>query len=140
MPFVLTDPGLAHHPSGTGSTGAAGPIVTIPGTTLDQGQSTAAVVLEYQKFDALSDAQLSVPGHPHSLDAILAPSLIYAYGVTHDLTVGLRLPFVRRTNIREDHVHDGEPEIEQLGNSAGIGDLSILAQYRFFNDRARQTA
>jgi hypothetical protein len=73
--LLLVTPAYAHHPSGAGPTGEAGPIVTIPATTLEQGQSSAAVVFEYLKFDALSDAQLAVPGHPHSLNAILAPSL-----------------------------------------------------------------
>ena len=110
-----------------------------PGSTLDQGQSSAAVVFEWIKFNALSNSQLAVPGHPHSLDTILAPSLFYSYGITNDLMLTLRLPYVRRTNIREGHVHGGEPEVEQLGNSAGVGDLSVLGQYCFFNNRATQT-
>jgi hypothetical protein len=137
--LLLATPAFAHHPSGAGSTGEAGPIVTVPATTLEQGHSAAAVVFEYLKFDALSDAQLTVPGHPHSLDAILVPSLIYSYGVTDDLTLSLRLPFVRRTDIREGHVHGGVPEVDQLGDSAGFGDLSLFGQYRFFKDRATQT-
>ena len=87
----------------------------------------------------MSDAQLSVAGHPHSLDAIFAPSLVYSYGITDDLTLTLRLPFVRRTNIREGHVHGGVPEIDDLGDSAGVGDLSVLAQYRLLNNRATQS-
>jgi hypothetical protein len=135
-------PASAHHPSGAGSTGGAGPIVTIPAATLEKGQSSAAVVFEHLQFDALSDAVLKANPHAHSLDAILAPSLLYAYGVTDDLTLSLRLPFVvRRTNIREGHQHHGEPaEVLQLGDSAGVGDLSVLAQYRFFKDRATETA
>jgi hypothetical protein len=137
--LLLATPAFAHHPSGAGSTGEAGPIFTVPATTLEQGQSSAAVVFEYLKFDALSDAQLAVPGHPHSLDAILAPSLLYSYGITDDVTLTLRLPFVRRTNIREGHVHGGVPEVDQLGDSAGFGDLSLFGQYRFFRHRATQT-
>jgi len=137
--LLLVTPAFAHHTSGAGSTGETGPIVTTPATTIEQGQSSAAVVFEYLKFDALSDAQLGVPGHPHSLDAILASSLIYSYGVTDDLTLTLRLPFIRRTNIREGHLHGGEAEIEALGDSAGVGDLSVFGQYRFYRDRATQT-
>jgi hypothetical protein len=133
-------PALAHHPSGAGSTGGAGPIVTIPATTLEKGQGSAAVVFEYLQFDALSDAVLKANPHAHSLDAILAPSLLYAYGVTDDLTLSLRLPFVRRTDIREGHQHQGEPaEVLQLGDSAGVGDLSLLAQYRFYRNATTAT-
>jgi Putative MetA-pathway of phenol degradation len=137
--LFLTTSAHAHHPSGAGSAGGAGPIVTIPGTTLEKGQSSAAIVFEYVGLNALSDAQLAVSGHPHSLDAIFAPSLFYSYGVTDDLTLTLRLPFVRRTNIREGHVHGGVPEINELGDSAGFGDLSVLAQYRLLNSRATRT-
>ena len=138
--LLLLTPAFAHHPSGAGSAGQAGPIVTIPGTTLEKGDSSAAVVFEMIKFNALSDAQLAVAGHPHSLDTLLATSLFYSYGVTNDLTLTLRLPFVRRTDIREGHVHGGVPEIHQLGDSAGVGDLSVFAQYRLLNDRASKTA
>ena len=134
--LLLATPAIAHHPSGAGAAGGAGPIVTTPAETLEKGHSSAAVVFEYLKFKALSDAVLATAGHPHSLDAILAPSLVYAYGVTDNLTLSLRLPFIRRTGIREGHVHGGVPEIHELGDSAGIGDLSLLAQYRFFYDRA----
>lgn len=136
--LVLATPAHAHHPSGAGTAGGAGPMVTIPCTTLEKGHGSAAVVFEYLRFNALSDAQLSVPGHPHSLDAILAPSLLYSYGITDDLTLTLRLPFVRRTNIREGHVHGGVPEVDLLGDSAGIGDLSVFAQHRLLNYRAAQ--
>jgi Putative MetA-pathway of phenol degradation len=137
--LLLATPASAHHPSGAGTAGGAGPIVTIPGTTLEEGHSAVAVVFEYLRFNALSDAQLSVPGHPHSLDAILVPSLLYSYGITDDLTLTLRLPFVRRTNIREGHVHGGVPEVDVLGDSAGVGDLSVLAQYRLLRHRGTQT-
>jgi hypothetical protein len=138
--LILATPAFGHHPSGAGSAGGAGPIVTVPGITLEMGQSSAAVVFEYIGFNALSDAQLAVPGHPHSLDAILAPALLFAYGVTDDLTLTLRLPFVRRTDIREGHLHAGVPEVHELGDSAGVGDLSLMAQYRLLGDRTQQTA
>src|SRR5262245_54000679 len=126
--LFLVTPAFAHHPSGAGSTGGAGPIVTIPATTLEQGHSSAAVVFEYIGLDPLSDAQLGGHPHPHSLDAILSTSLIYAYGVTDDLTVSLRLPFVRRTNIRDGH---GASQADgngagPIGDAAGVGDLSVL--------------
>ena len=82
--LLLATPARAHHPSGAGTAGGAGPIVTIPGTTLEKGHSSAAVVFEYIGYSALSDAQLAVSGHPHSLDALFAPSLLYAYGITDD--------------------------------------------------------
>ena len=138
LALLFGAPAYAHHPSGVSSTGGAGPINTISATTLEQGQSAAAIFFEIVRMNPFSDAELTAPGthHPHSLDAILAPSLSYAYGVTKDLTVSARLPYLQRTDIREGHVHGGVPEVEDLGNSSGIGDLTLLGQYRFFNNRA----
>jgi outer membrane putative beta-barrel porin/alpha-amylase len=130
--LLLVTPAFAHHPSGAGSTGGAGPIITAPATTLEKGQSVAGIVLEVINLDPLSLDQLGGHPHPHSLESIVATSLVFAYGVTDNLTLSLRLPFVRRTDILD--AHEGP-----LGDAAGVGDLSVLGQYRFYNDRASQT-
>jgi hypothetical protein len=124
-------PAFAHHPSGSSSTNNSGPIGTISATTLDKGQSVAGVVVEFINLDPLPLDKLGGHPHPHNLDGIFSTSLVYAYGITDDLTLSLRLPFIRRTNIF-DH-HDGD-----LGDAVGVGDLSVLAQYRFYNNRAAQ--
>ncbi|HWE17830.1 MAG TPA: transporter [Hyphomicrobiaceae bacterium] len=145
---LLASPAFAHHPSGASSTGDAGPIATISATTLEKGQSVAGIVLETVQFDAFSDAQLvDFAGkhiHAHSLDAILAPSLVFAYGLTDDLTLSARLPVIVRRNIREgahEHPGGGAPAVNSavdLGDSSGVGDLTLLGQYRFYRDRAAQ--
>ena len=91
--LILAPPAFAHHPSGVGSSGGAGPIATISASTLEQGHSTAAIFFEMVKIDAFSDTQLKTFAgqqiHAHSVDAILAPTLIYAYGVTNDLDLSI---------------------------------------------------
>lgn len=140
--LALASPAVAHHPSGVGSTGGAGPIVTISASTLEQGHSAAAVFLEMVKIDAFSDAQLKTFAgqhiHAHSLDAILAPTLVYAYGVTNDLTLIARLPVVIRTDIREgQHSHGPAGNtVDERGDSSGIGDLTLLGLHRFYNNKA----
>jgi hypothetical protein len=129
--LLAANPVSAHHPSGSSPTGGTGPIATISATTLDKGQSVAGIVVEFISLDPLPLSKLGGHPHPHNLDGIYSTSLAYAYGITNDLTVALRLPFIRRTNIYDHHEGD-------LGDSAGIGDLSVLGQYRFFNDRASQ--
>jgi hypothetical protein len=124
-------PAFAHHPSGSSPTSGAGPIATISATTLDKGQSVAGIVVEFVSLDPLPLDKLGGHPHPHNLDGIYATSLVFAYGITNDLTLSLRLPFIRRTNIFDHHEGD-------LGDAAGVGDLSVLAQYRFFNNRASQ--
>jgi len=129
--LLAVAPAFAHHPTGSSSTGSSGPIATTSATTLDKGQSVAGIVVEFISLDPLPLNKLGGHPHPHNLDGIYSTSLVYAYGITNDLTLSLRLPFIRRTNIY-DH-HDGD-----LGDSAGVGDLSVLGQYRFFNNRTAQ--
>lgn len=144
---ILAAPVNAHHPSAGGAAGTSGPINTISASTLAQGQGAAALMFELIKLDPLSDHTLEhLAGkhiHAHSLDRILSPSLVLAYGVTGDLTVSARLPMVTRTDIREGHHHHhaggAVNEVEQRGDSTGIGDLTLLGQYRVLNDRATAT-
>jgi Putative MetA-pathway of phenol degradation len=150
--LLLAQPAFAHHPSGVGSTGGAGPINTISASPLDKGEIAASIAFEWIKFDPLSNAFLANFGathghdvHVHSLSSILAPAVSFGYGLTADFTVSARLPVVVRTDIKEaahEHSGGGAPPIgtvEFLGDSAGIGDLTLLGQYRFYNDRAART-
>jgi hypothetical protein len=130
--LLSTYPASAHHPSGSSPTSGAGPIATISATTLEKGHSVAGIVVEVITLDPLTLAQMGGHPHPHSLEGIFATSLVYAYGITDNLTLSLRLPFVRRTDILD--AHDGA-----LGDAAGVGDLTVLGQYRFYNDRASKT-
>lgn len=151
---------LAHHPSGVTSSGTSGPIITIPGTTLDAGSIAVWLAFEFTSFDELSDAVLERGAaneeHVHSLSSIESPSAGLAYGFTDRLMVSLQLPYVIRTGIREaEHHHSdastehhsgsedehggtehgippAESEVIDRGNSEGIGDLSVLGQYRFY--------
>lgn len=131
---------LAHHPGGAGNAVSAGPIVTIPGITLSHGQLVVGTVTEYIGFSRVSDARLldgAAEGrHVHSIRSILSSSAGFAYGVSDDLTLALRLPFVRRTGIREGHLEDpaDPPEIHEHGTSSGFGDVTLLAQWRFLKD------
>ena len=138
--LLLASPAFAHHPSGATSTSGAGPIGTISATTLEQGQSAAGVFFEMVKIRAFSDTELTTFAgkhiHAHSIDAILSPSLVYAHGLTKDLTLSARLPVIIRQDIREGHHSHGPAgnTVDERGDSSGIGDLTLMSQYRFFND------
>lgn len=154
----------AHHPASPGNTGGAGPINTISANTLEQGRGVIGIVVDYTSLDALSDDVLERAAlqaheegedhaHVHSLDSITAPSLNFAYGITDDVTVAVRLPHVKRKGIREGHVHEhegedgedgghdegAEAEVHNHGTSSGIGDLSLLGQWRFLNNQVSGT-
>ena len=97
---------------------------------------------EFIRFNQLSDAELingaALSGsHVHSLKSIESVAVTYAYGITKDLTVSARLPWIKRSDIRE--VEDPGDPPEFLGNSSGIGDLTLMSQYRFYNNQATQT-
>jgi hypothetical protein len=142
---MLVPSAFAHHPSGVSSAGGAGPIATIQATTLDQGHGAAGVFFEMVKIAPFSDEELKTLAgrhiHAHSMDAILAPTLVFAYGLTSDFTVMARLPYIIRRDIREGH-HSHGPQgntVDERGDAAGIGDLTLLGQYRFLNSRATGT-
>ena len=149
---ALSFPAFAHHPGGIGNSGSSGPINTISATTLPQGISVATFVYDHIGLDPLSDAALAnvveqaaangdPHAHAHSLETISSPSLNFAYGLRDDLMLAVRLPYVHRSGIREAHYHeaDGEAELHSRGSASGIGDLSLLAQWRFLDDRTSGT-
>jgi hypothetical protein len=83
----------------------------------------------------------------HSIDYVLGGSLNLAYGFTENLTVGVRLPYVKRNDIREPeegHAHGGDPivihNVIEHGDSAGIGDITVSGMYRFFSGNSSDVA
>jgi hypothetical protein len=141
LALMAASPAVAHHPGGVGNTGGSGPIITIPATTIEQGHAAIAAMYEYSRFGELTDATLinAAANHidAHSLKTVERAAVSVAYGITNDLMVSAFLPYVRRTNIREGH-HEHEEDtgaavntVDRLGDSAGIGDLTLLGQYRF---------
>jgi hypothetical protein len=139
--------GHAHHPGGAGSTGGAGPINTISAVTLGEGQTTVGFLFEYTVLNTMSDATLAYDAskhqHVHSLSAIASPAVSMAYGISNDLTVSARLPYVTRSDIREGtHAHIAGVSVNSAtarGGASGIGDASALGQYRFVNNRETGT-
>jgi len=117
LAFATTSPAMSHHPSGTGTSSTGGPIVTIPGTTLQKGASALYLVFEHISFDELSDSVLEAAAardeHAHSLATLESPALGYSYGLTDRLMVSALLPYVVRTGIREaSHHHHDEADEE----------------------------
>ncbi len=134
----------AHHAGGIGNAEGAGPINTISASTLEQGHSVAGVSVDETSFDTLSDATLvgaTAAGieDVHGLGTIESYALSFAYGVTNDLMLAVRLPYVRRTGIRAAEDNSGTIEVEDHGTPSGIGDLTVLGEYRFLNDKASRT-
>ena len=141
-------PAFAHHPGGASNTGGAGPITTISASTLEAGHGAVAFLYEYLKFGGLGDTDLITAAgkhiHAHSIGTIQSASAVAAYGVTDDFMVSVRIPWVNRTDIREGHhahLSGGivSNTVDYRGDSSGIGDLTLLGQYRFLNNTANRT-
>ncbi|MFT7459591.1 MAG: hypothetical protein ACI909_002273 [Planctomycetota bacterium] len=110
---------LADHTSATFETGSAGAIVTQSGSTLPRGKWVIGLGMQFLSLDEIPDERLEQLGaaeeEVHSTASLLNLKGSIAYGVTDNLTVGLALPYVERTDVREAH-HD-----------MGGGKLNLLA-------------
>ncbi len=132
-PLAMAD----HTAIGVGS-GVASPINTESGMTLPQGKWNIGLRSELVNFDEFSDATLVAlrtadpDADVHSVGSILSVSLGAFYGITDDLMIGVRIPYVKRSDIREAVVEGTEIELAHLRDPKGLGDISLFGQYRFF--------
>ncbi|NOU20398.1 MAG: transporter [Methyloglobulus sp.] len=123
--------------------GTASPIITQTGVTLPKNMWAGGIITQFVNFDSISDSQLlalknnaktEADGDVHDVDTFLQPSIFAAYGVTDDLTLGLRIPYVLRSNVREpDEANDPATDINNIGDPSGFGDVSFFGQYRFYH-------
>lgn len=144
----LSQPAFADHPSLGFGTSGAGPITTVQAATLPAGKLALGLTSEYVQADRFSDSELiALAGqhiHAHSADWLLTTSLGMSYGVTENLMLSLRLPYVYRENIRAGHhAHGGGGPVNTVddhGDAGGIGDVAALGQYRFWIHDGHQAA
>lgn len=132
---------FAHHPDASAG-GGSGPIGTISASTLEQGQGAVAFIEQYIKFTNFDFNWLGANQHAHNMKFINNPAVAVAYGVTDDLTFAMRFPYVIRDSVVDGHKHGNPlapPHVTNLGNSEGFGDVTVLGQYRFFNNQASGT-
>ncbi len=133
--LMFATPAFAHHPSAPGNGNTSGPINTLSATPAEKGGFSVGLAYESTTFDALGDktleaAEAAAAGHVHSLDELQSSALIFGFGVTDDVTLSVRLPYLVRGGVRTGHFHGGVPQVEAEGGSSGIGDISALLQWR----------
>jgi hypothetical protein len=133
---IYSGTALADHGSLGFGIGTASPIITQPGVTLPANMWAAGVITQFSSFDSASDQKLrdlkdSGNTDVHSVSTYLQPSVFGAYGLTDDLTFGLKVPYVFRTGVRSPD--PDSDAINTLGDPHGFGDVSIFTQYRFFH-------
>ena len=137
-------PAWADHGSMGFGLGTASPIITDTAVTLPEGKFAVGLRMQYISFKRFSDNYIQSHNeafheagssrHTHSTDELLTPALVGAYGITDDITVGLRFPYVMRTNVRGS-MHGGDHEVSthDFGDINGIGDVTVWGEYRFFH-------
>lgn len=137
---LSSPPARADHPTVGLGAGGSGPIVTVSAIPLEAGRLAVDLRQELIHFAEFSDAELlrfaEEEREVHSLGWLLSTSLGLAYGLSDDLTAGLRLPYLYRQGIREAHHEEagaGPPTVEDHGDPAGIGDLTLFGEYRFLH-------
>lgn len=133
--FFLCNHAMADHPTVAFGINSAGPINTISADPLPDGIFALGIQTEVIDNDEFSSEQLANFADSglegvHSIDRITNTSVSVSYGVTEDLSINARLPYIERKNIREGEIEDGEAEAHTHGDSSGLGDLLLLGQYR----------
>lgn len=120
--IVLPATAFAHGDHGGGSGGS----VLLPGTTV--------VTFEYDvaRFNPLSDDQLQSRPGSHAITQVVVPSLSIAYGLTKDLTIAVRVPYVDNKGIKE--FDDDAGQLVDRGGVRGFGDVSVTGTWRYWND------
>jgi hypothetical protein len=144
--FLPVGAARADHLSGALGIETAAPLITETAIPLAPGAWSLSFREDYVDFDEFSDEELiearrSDPeADIHSLDDSRRPSIGLSYGFTDDLTLGLRLPYVERTNVlepEEGHFHDGNfsaHEIIDHGDVSGLGDATFYGLYRWYQE------
>jgi len=137
--LLFATPAFAHHPGAPGNANTTGAINTLSATPAEKGGFSVGFVYESTTFDALSDemleaaaaeAALAGHAHVHSLDELRSAALGFSYGLTDNVTLSVRLPYLMRDGVRTGHFHGGVPEVEAEGGSSDIGDIATLLQWR----------
>ena len=136
MLFTYSAASFADHGSLGFGIGTASPIITQTGVTLPTGLWAGGIITQFAEFDNASDKELlhqrDLHGDVHSVNTLLIPSIFAAYGVTDDLTFGIRIPYVLRSGVHSPN-EDNKSVVDKLGDPSGFGDVSFFGQYRLFH-------
>ncbi len=104
LPFTV----LADHASIGLGAGLASPISTESGIILPEGMISTGFRSEYIKFNEYSDAKLQdlraedAEADLHSVESLWSLSISAAYGLTDDLTIGIRVPFILEKSVEHE--------------------------------------
>ena len=110
--------------------GLAGPIITIPAYTMPKGMTSIGLGLGYQNSGRLDARQITKVrrsgSHADDNYGSLTPSLSLSHGFTERFQANINIPFIINWDYREIH----DEGLEELGDSIGFGDITLMAQYQ----------
>ena len=125
---------LADHTASALAGGGAGPINTMTADTLPEGLFSVCWQVEELDLTTFSNAELTAFAEQdvdaHSVDRMLVHSVCFEYGVSDAFTLGATLPYISRHDVREPELDAGVPGVAAIGDSDGLGDLSVYGKYR----------
>lgn len=133
---LFTQPANSAHTSAVGlGTGTARAINTDSAMPLAAGRWSASLRLDYVEFDQLSDAKLirlrqaDEDADLHSAKSFFSATLGLAYGVSENLTVGVKVPYIRRSDIVEPEGahHDEEGDDHDDDHDTAALDVTLAA-------------
>jgi hypothetical protein len=131
--IVVGDNAQATHVSLSSSTGHAGPVTTTSAAMLQQRQVAFDLQTEFTHFNIFSDAELirfaEQEREIHNVESVLRYIASISYGITNDVMIHARVPYVHRNNIEESEPPD---EVHGHGDAKGFGDLSLYLHHRFY--------
>lgn len=136
-------PSEAHHTPTFGFGGTAGPIITNPASTLLKGHWAVGYRLEALPLRKISRRKLGREAErgnfPHSTGFFISNSLGISYGLFDDFTISLRIPVTSEGGIEDAIINRrGVGSSDDLGTAAGIGDITLFGQYRFYKSKPKQ--
>lgn len=125
----------AAHVLGVGSASAA---YTVSANTMKEGSFFLGINTEKVQNVTLTDASIikameNGATHLHNIDTIDSHALSLSYGINDKLSINLQLPYITRTNIRAGEENLGVFEVHPHQDTAGLGDLSALLQYKVYD-------
>jgi hypothetical protein len=131
----------ADHPPGVFNATGAGPINFLAADTLRRGCWGFGGHTEYVSFDPRPDGQLAALFDQglgaENVDYLSMTFVSVAYGLTENLTVVGRLPYVHYDDIRQGEDQGGVTVLEDQGDADGFGDFLLLGVLKVWESAAK---
>lgn len=129
--FALKAQACSYCAPSLGGLSTGSPIFSMSPDTLPKKKIALGYTLQFldaKQFNASDYSRFNRQGiHAHSYDSQLINSVNLIYGITDDLNLIVSYPYNAKYNLK--YTYDGQ--IYPSGDSIGLGDMTVMAKYRF---------